>query len=124
MSTADHQSLTEAHERRMKALLDADTTALAEVVSEDMNFVSPTGTILTRPEVVAAFEAGTMRIERMDCSEISIRIYGDMGILMYRAMAKTRMGDTVLEGDTRSTSVYVRNGDSWKMVSQHQSRVE
>ena len=109
---------------RIRALLDADTAALAEVVSEDLTFVSATGAITTRPEVITAFRDGTMSIDRMDCSEITTRIYGDTGILMYRADGRTRHHDQVFEGLSRSTTVYVRQGGGWKMVAQHQSRIE
>ena len=124
MNNDDHQSLVAAHESRIRALLDADTDALAKVVSEELTFVSATGSIMTRPEVVAAFQAGTMRIERMDCSEISTRIYGDTGVLLYRADGRSVIGDEVHEGITRSTTVYVRTDGNWKMVAQHQSRIE
>ena len=124
MNNDDHQSLVIAHERRIEALLNADTEALAEVVSEDLTFVSAAGAVMTRPEVVASFQAGTMRIERMDCSDISTRIYGDTGVLLYRADGRSVVGGEVHEGITRSTTVYVREGGNWKMVAQHQSRIE
>ena len=124
MSNADHESLKAAHEQRIAALLAADTDALARVVSEELTFVSSSGGVMTRPEVVASFRAGTMRIERMDCSEISTRIYGDTGVLVYTADGRSRFGDTVTEGLSRNTTVYVRFDGQWKMVAQHQSRIE
>lgn len=118
------RSLLAAHERRIQALLDADTAVLAEVVSEDLTYVSSTGVVMNRPEVFAAFEAGTMQIERMDCGSVSSRLYGDTGIVLYEADTRMRNGDQVIEGMTRSTTVYVRQGDGWRMVAQHQSRIE
>ena len=121
---ADHQSLEQAHEQRIRALLEADTAALAEVVGEDLTFVSSSGQVMSRAEVVAAFEAGTMRIERMDCTDVSTRIYGDTGIVLYQADTKMIHGDDTVEGLTRSTTIYVRRDGGWQMVAQHQSRVE
>ena len=118
------QSLIEAHERRIQALLDADTRVLAEVVSEELTYVSSTGTLMTRPEVFAAFEAGTMQIQRMECDAVSTRLYGDTGIVLYEADTRMRNGDQVIEGMTRSTTVYVRERGNWRMVAQHQSRLE
>ncbi len=124
MSYTDHEALKAAHERRIQALLDADTEVLAGVVSEDLTFVSSSGAVMTRPEVLASFRAGTMRIERMDCREVSTRIYGDTGVLLYTADGRSRFGEQVVEGLTRNTTVYVKCEGDWKMVAQHQSRIE
>lgn len=119
-----HKSLIQAHETRLKALLDGDLDSLATVVGEDMEFVSTHGKTTTRAEVIEAFKAGTMKIHRMDASDISTRLYGDIGILSYTADGKTTHGDITTEGMTRSTTVYAYRDGGWRMVSQHQSRLE
>ena len=113
-----------AHEQRIQALLDGNLDSLAEVVGEDMVFVSASGVSQTRAQVFAAARAGELRIERMDCSDFDIRIYGDVGILAYTADGRSVFGDAVVEGITRSTTVYVERAGQWQMVSQHQSRIE
>lgn len=123
-SAALRDSLIAAHHTRLKALLDGDLQLLATVVGEDLRFVSAYGKIQTRPDVFSAFESGTLRIERMDSSDIETRLYGDVGILIYKADTKTIDGATVIEGMTRSTTVYVHRDSGWQMVSQHQSRIE
>jgi len=125
MTDADrHASLAAAHETRLKALLAGDLETLKTVVGEDMVFVSSFGGTSSRADVVAGFIAGTMQILRMDASDISTRIYGDIGILIYKADAKMRDGETTVEGMTRSTTVYAFRNGGWQMVSQHQSRIE
>lgn len=119
-----HALLMRAHETRLKALLAGDLEMLKTVVGEDMVFVSSFGGTSTRADVIASFNAGTMQILRMDASDISTRIYGDIGILIYKADAKMRDGDKVLEGMTRSTTVYAFRNGGWEMISQHQSRIE
>ncbi len=125
MSDADrHASLIAAHETRLKALLAGDLALLQTVVGEDMVFISTTGATTTRADVIAAYNAGKMQIMRMDASDISTRIYGDIGILIYSADGKTRHGDTIAEAKTRSTTVYALRNGGWQMISQHQSRLE
>lgn len=119
-----HASLVLAHHTRIKALLDGDLNVLSTVVGEDLIFVSSNGKIKTRSEVFAGYQSGTLRIERMDSSNISTRIYGEIGILIYKADAKMTDGGTNLEGMTRSTSVYARREDSWQLISQHVSPIE
>ncbi len=124
MNDDPHAALIAAHHARLRALLDGDTEALAKVVGEDMIFISATGASRMRPEVVAALQSGAMKIERMESSDVSTRIYGDVGILIYRSDTKMTDGGVTSEGVTRSTTVYVRRDGGWQMVSQHQSRVE
>lgn len=125
MTDADrHASLIAAHETRLKALLAGDLAVLKTVVGEDMIFISPTGGITTRADVIDKVTAGTMQILRMDASDISTRIYGDIGILIYKADGMARDGEATVEGITRSTTVYAFRDGGWQMISQHQSRIE
>lgn len=119
-----HALLIAAHEKRLKALLASDLEGLKTVVGEDMVFVSSLGQISSRGDVFAGFNAGTMRIVRMDASDISVRVYGDIGILIYKADAKMVHGETAVEGMTRSTTVYAFRDGGWQMISQHQSLIE
>ncbi|MEM7251427.1 MAG: nuclear transport factor 2 family protein [Pseudomonadota bacterium] len=119
----DAASLLNAHHQRLDALMRADTEALAQVVGEDMVFVGPDGGEITRPEVVASLKAGDLRIEKMDCFDISTRLYGEVGILAYSADARTSDGTHTYEGQVRCTTVYVWRDEGWQMVSQHQSRM-
>jgi len=119
-----HASLTAAHHDRLKAALDGDLVALAKVVGEDMIYISSFGKSHTRADVFAAFQSGGMKIERMESYDISTRIYGGIGILIYQADTKMMNGDDIVEGVTRSTTVYEMRNDDWLMISQYQSAVE
>jgi len=82
----------------------------------DMIYVSSFGKAHTRADVFAAFQSGAMKIERMGSYDISTRIYGSIGILIYQADTKMINGDGIVEGVTGSTTVYgMRNGD-WLMI--------
>ena len=119
-----HASLVTAHHTRIQALLDGDLNVLSTVVGEDLVFVSSHGKTKTRSEVFAGYQSGTLKIERMDSSNISTRIYGEIGILIYKADAKMMDGDTSIEGMTLSTSVYTRREGGWQLVSQHVSPIK
>ena len=97
---------------------------LCEVVGEDMLYVSSSGQISTRQDVLDAFAQGSMRIDRMDTKAPHIRLYGDIGIVIYEADASMLFGSARVEGATRSTTVYCERDGNWQMISQHQSRIE
>ena len=74
-------------------------------------------------EVVAAIHAGKLIIEKMDCYDIDLRLYGEFGVLWYSADARTSDGETTFEGKVRCTTVYAWRDGSWEMITQHQSRL-
>lgn len=116
-------TLLAAHQARLDALIAKDTDALARVVGEDMTFIGPDGGQISRADVVTAVHAGRLTIEKMDCFDISTRLYGDVGVLLYSADARTSDGVTMFEGRVRCTTVYHWRDDGWRMVAQHQSRM-
>jgi hypothetical protein len=95
-----------------------------KVVGADMIYISSFGKARARADVFAAFQSGTIKIERIGSYDISTGIYGGIKILIYQADTKMINGDNIVEGVTWSTTVYrMRKGD-WLMISQHQSPVE
>ena len=121
MSTPDREGLLAAHNARIRALLDGDIEALSAVVADDMLFIGPTGSTMTRDEVALAITQGTMQFLRMDCADVSIVLYGNTGVLRYAADSETRVDSVVHVSRTRSTTVYIYRNDAWQMVAQHQS---
>ena len=122
-SAATADSLRAAHEARLQALMSRDAAALAQVVAQDMRFTGPDGVTITRADVVTAIHAGKLLIEKMDCYDIDLRLYGELGILWYSADARTSDGETVFEGKVRCTTVYAWRDGTWQMITQHQSRI-
>ena len=121
MSTPDREGLLAAHNARIRALLDGDIEALSAVVADDMLFIGPTGSTMTRDDVALAITQGTMQFLRMDCADVSTVLYGNTGVLRYAADSETRVDSVVHVSRTRSTTVYVHRDDAWQMVAQHQS---
>ena len=121
MSTPDREGLLAAHDARIRALLDGDIEALSAVVADDMLFIGPTGSTMTRDDVALAITQGTMQFLRMDCADVSTVLYGNTGVLRYAADSETRVDSVVHVSRTRSTTVYVYRNDAWQKVAQHQS---
>ena len=117
------EDLIEVHHRRIAALVSGDLEALERIVGEDLVFVNANGRTMRRPEIFAAFKAGTMAVRRIDSSDIEVRLYGDTAILAYRALTTVQDGDNLIDGLTQNTCVFVHRDGRWQMVSQHQCAV-
>ena len=119
-----HATLVAAHHARLRALLDGDLDALRRLVDESLVFISAAGVAMTWSDVVAGFQAGALKFERMDSSDIATRLYGDIGILIYKANNKGLDDGVAVESVTLSTSVYTKRDGGWKLISQQHSRIE
>ena len=120
----DVESLHDAHYRRLEALLSRDGNALRQVVAEDMLYVSPMGVVQSRADVLKAMADGDLVVERMDSYDLQTRINGHIGVLIYAAEGRTRIREEMVEGKTRSTTIYQRRDGRWMMISQHQSSLK
>ena len=117
------EDLIEVHHRRIAALVSRDLEALEQIVGQDLVFVNANGRTMRRPEIFAAFKAGTMAVRRIDSSDIEVRLYGDTAILAYRALTTVQDGDNLTDGLTQNTCVFVHRDGRWQMVNQHQCAV-
>lgn len=117
----DHASLVAAHNARTQALLDGNLDELSKVVGEDLLFISAFGQTRTWPDVVASIQSGSLKMLRMDAADIETRIYGDVGLLTYKADTVSEDDGERIETSTLSVTVYVKRGGGWQMVSQQHS---
>ncbi|MEM7428913.1 MAG: nuclear transport factor 2 family protein [Pseudomonadota bacterium] len=115
--------LIEVHHERIAALVAGDLDALDAIVGDDLVFVNANGRSMRKPEIFAAFKAGTMSVQQIDSSDIEVRRYGDTAILAYRALTTVQDGDNLIDGLTQNTCVFVHRDGRWQMVSQHQCSV-
>lgn len=117
------QGLLAAHEVRIAALVSGDLEALGQVVGEDLVFVNAAGKVMRRPEIFAAFKAGSMTVQRIDADNVETRFYGNMALLSYRAHTTVRDGENLIDGLTQNTCVFVERDGRWQMVNQHQCAI-
>ena len=117
----DHDSLVAAHHARVQALLDGNLDALSKVVGKDLLFISAFGQTMVWPDVVKSIQSGSLKMLRMDSADIKTRIYGDVGLLTYKADTVSEHDGEKVETSTLSVTVYVKRGSGWQMVSQQHS---
>jgi len=120
-SPEDHDSLVAAHHARVQALLDSDLSALSKVVGEDLVFISAFGQTMVWPDVVNSIQSGSLKMLRMGSVDIKTRIYGDVGLLTYKADTASLHDGEKIETSTLSVTVYIKRDDGWQMVSQQHS---
>jgi ketosteroid isomerase-like protein len=121
-SAREHEVLA-VNRARIAALVAGDVDALERFVGDDMQYVSVSGAVESKPQVFAGLRSGALRLERQDAVDEDVRLYGDTAIVGYRAESVTLDRGARIEGTTRCTSVYVRRDGHWQLVLQHNTFV-
>jgi len=117
------QTVLEVHDARVRALVESDLDTLNSCVAEDLTFITPHGTILTKAMVFDSIRSGRMRIERMEVDDLVVREYGDTAILTYRSVTTYTDNGILVDGIVRSTTIYLYRGGHWKLTAAQQSLI-
>ncbi len=104
-------------EQWRQAELDANTTVMANMLSDDYLGIYSDGTLATKAETLAGFKSGAIHFTKMDTSDRKIRVFGTTAVVVSTAeVAGTNHGDQI-SGRYRYTRVYHRRNSVWKIVS-------
>lgn len=110
------------------ALLASDTAALARLLTPDYLFVTSSGEVRDRQELLRSYGAREVRLRSFQSESIQVRLYGTVGVLNADI---TKQGDyltgpragTDFTGRYRFTRIYACGGSGWRLVSTHESQL-
>jgi hypothetical protein len=116
--TADEEMLRSLNEKLLIAHDHADVATLDRIEADDFTLAGDFGTV-AKKEQLDALRAPTYKTESVDrkIAPQDIRLYGDAALITETDHAHTAGGTF----DFQTTSVWVRAGDSWRVVHMHYS---
>ena len=110
------------------AILASNTDELARILHPDYLFITSTGEIRDRQEVLRSYGAKEVRLTKFTSESIRVRIYDPVAILTADVekagdyTAGPRKG-SVFTGLYRFSRVYLCGEDGWQLVSTHENRL-
>lgn len=105
--------LKKLDEQRMKAISDADMTAVGGLISEDYVHVHANGQIMNKSEYLAFLQKNPRRSYRAPDAEVITHVYGDIAVMVGPQINKTEKGEPTV---FTLTLVWRKVGGSWKQV--------
>jgi ketosteroid isomerase-like protein len=121
---APDPEIVELEARLRRAQLDADVTALDALISDDLLFTGPDGTLGTKAQDLAAHGSGTVRFREHEPEELCVRRIGrDVAVVALRASLAVEVVGRVVRGTYRYTRVWAREGSAWRVAGGHVSEV-
>jgi ribonuclease Z len=111
-------------DQRTEALRRGDGAPLHEIYADDYTLVTPaTGVIRSKAEQIDDLSSGRIRYERIEVTERSIRVYGDVAIVLAREKYSILQDGEQVGGDIRFTRTYKKFGVAWRLIATHGSFV-
>jgi ketosteroid isomerase-like protein len=111
------QELTQLTDQYIAALKSKDTAALERIWGDDLTFISPGGSVLTKAQRLADIQSGATRFDSLETSDRTVRVYGDAAVMTSLTTMKGQYGGQATSGQYRVTNVFARRSGGWQIVS-------
>ena len=106
---------------RIQAQIHADAVALDRIYADDFIGIGPSGTVRTKPQVLADFTSHDLNFQSITTDEVRIRVYGNTVVETGRSTMVGQDKGKVVPRDNRFTRVWVRRQGQWRLVANHYS---
>jgi len=115
------QTIRRLDGERIQAQIHADATALDRIYADDFVGVGPSGTVRTKPQVIADFTSGNLRFQSITTDEVQVRVYGNTAVETGRSTMTGQDKGKDVPRDTRFTRVWINQRGRWRLVANHYS---
>jgi uncharacterized protein (TIGR02246 family) len=115
------QAIRQVDNERIQAQIHADAAALDRIYADDFIGIGPSGTVRTKPQVLADFTSHNLKFQSITTDEVQVRIYENTAVETgLSTMIGQDKGKTVPR-DNRFTRVWVKQQRRWRLVANHYS---
>ena len=100
------------------AQLGADVATLDRLISGDLLFTGPDGTLATKADDLAAYRDGVMQLAEHVPQEMRVRRVGsDVAVVALRTRMAGSYAGVPFDGIARYTRVWAREEGQWRVVA-------
>jgi len=115
------QVIRKLDDERIQAQIHSDAAALDRLYADDFIGIGPSGTVRTKPQVIADFTSGTLKFQSITTDEVQLRVYGNTAVETGRSTMNGQDKGKAVPHDTRFTRVWIRQQGRWRLVANHYS---
>ena len=115
------QVIRQLDHERIQAQIHADRVVLDRIYADDFIGIGPSGTVRTKPQVLADFTSHDLKFQTITTDDVRIRVYGNTVVETGRSTMVGQDKGRVVPRDNRFTRVWVRRQGRWRIVANHYS---
>ena len=108
---------------RVRALLAADFVTVDRFLADELTYIHSNAKVDAKRAYLEPFLSGRTRYQRLEPSEVSIRVYGETAVLTGRMMSVALVAGSESRTDLRFTSVWIFRDARWQMAAWHSTRI-
>jgi ketosteroid isomerase-like protein len=115
------QVIRQLDHERIQAQIGADAVVLDRIYANDFIGIGPSGTVRTKPQVIADFTSGDLKFQSITTDEVRVRVYGNTAVETGRSIMSGQDKGKTVPRDNRFTRVWVKQQGRWRLVANHYS---
>jgi FKBP-type peptidyl-prolyl cis-trans isomerase FkpA len=116
------QSLRAAEHQWMEAFKNRDKEALNRIIDDQFIFTDEDGQVFNKTQYVDA-ATRIINVESYSMDEMTIRIFGDTGVVAGRWTGKLTIDGKETSGNVRYTDTFVRRLGRWRVVASQDTKM-
>jgi ketosteroid isomerase-like protein len=107
-----------------EAALKGDASFLEKNATDDYEFITGTGAVLSRAEAIAARKSGDIKYSSIEASDPKVRVHGNTAIYTATTNVKGTLKGNDISGTYRLAQVWVKEGGSWKIANTQSTKMQ
>ena len=115
------ETIRKVDNERIQAQIHADAVALGRIYADDFIGVGPSGTVRTKPQVIADFTSGDLKFQSITTDDVKVRVYGDTAVETGLSTMIGQDKGKAVPRETRFTRVWIKQEGHWRLVANHYS---
>jgi hypothetical protein len=104
-------------DRRTEALRQGNPAPLRQIYADDYTLVTPSGVIRSKDDQINDLVSGRVRYGKIETTERTVRVYGDVAIVLSREKYDILQAGQQVGGDIFFTRTYKKFGTKWRVIA-------
>jgi ketosteroid isomerase-like protein len=121
--SAEDQVKKMANEGR-EAALKGDASFLEKNATDDYEFITGLGTVLTKSEAIEARKSGDIKYSDIQVSDQNVRVHGNAAIYTATTSVKGTFKGNDISGTYRMAQMWLKEGGSWKLANVQSTKMQ
>ena len=107
-----------------EAALKGDASFLEKNATQDYEFITGTGNVLSRSESIEARKSGDIKYSSIEASDPKVRVHGNAAMYTATVSVKGTLKGNDISGTYRLGQMWVKEGGSWKIANSQSTKVQ
>jgi ketosteroid isomerase-like protein len=106
-----------------RAMVRNDAPAIGRFMAEDWTIVGSDGSTSNKTGFLGLIASGLLTHDVMQSEDVIVRVYGDAAVVLARGVSGGTYQGRPFRESERQSNVFIRQGQQWKCVLTHLSRL-